>query len=287
MLLEELASHLRCPDCLSENVAAARGSFTCTDCGRVMAVRDGVIYALPAALDAESSANLSHYEEMAQRESSHLDQRSLTRNHRIKIEMVLNTLRLRDAGKACTVLELGMGSGSHGAAVADCGHEYIGVDIAPSALRRAAEKHPSLASATLVAGDATRLPIKNDQFDRAFCVGTLHHLPEPLDGLREVIRSLARGGRFCVLEPKRFYPAHFVGYVRNPQVEIGTLKVSGRRFARCLRELGVSEFGFAYCVYTPNRPAVLLPLYDVIDKICESTHALHWLSVMCCVHGTK
>lgn len=136
-------------------------------------------------------------------------------------------------------------------------------------------------------GDALGLPFQDGIFDQVFCVATLHHLPEPPLGVRELIRVLRLGERLCFLDPRRFRPTQLLGCLRNSNVEVGTFKTSGKGIRRLLRSLGVSEVQMKRRVLTPKTPESLRPLYDVIDRTCDRVGALGGLSVMFCAYGSK
>jgi ubiquinone/menaquinone biosynthesis C-methylase UbiE len=247
------------------------GSFTCQACGRVIELREGVFYAVASRMHEAAEANEKHFGHMAQQENAKNVRRSRSRNHHTKLEMVTRALGLQPGAPAQSVLEFGTGTGAHAAEIMEAGHHYTGLDIAAPLLRRARTTYPVLEGGILAAADATQTPFQDNLFDGVFCTATLHHLPEPLDGVRELYRMLKPGGRFCFLEPKRFYPVHFYGYLKNPDVEIGTLKTTKRRVINCLKDLGASEINIDYCVYTPNKPKALTGVFDVVDAVCEKT----------------
>ncbi len=281
---------LLCPDCRGGHLAPEdlpHAGFRCPSCGAFLEHRGPVINAVPKELSGDTSANLGHYEDMAHTEDSLLERRSKTRNHRIKFETISGIMGLSGDGPRRSVFEVGAGTGTHGAEFARLGHDYVGLDLSPAALYRAAGRNPSLETVPLIAGDATRIPLKDNLFDRVFCVATLHHLPEPLDGLREMIRVLKPGGIFCFMEPRWYYPTQLYGYFKNPDVEVSTFRIMSKRLLRALRRCGVKEARVACCVYTPNSPPWAIPVYNIVDRVCAAVRPLNALSVMRCTHGIK
>ncbi len=281
---------LRCPDCRSDRITqeeTPESGFRCAACGTFMQRHGAVISGLPKTMASNTEANLGHYEEMAHCGDSLLARRAKTRNHRIKFDTIAGITELGGDGPRKSVFEVGAGAGTHGAEFARRGHHYVGLDISAAALYRAAAENAVLVHAPLLAGDATRIPLGDNLFDVVFCVATLHHLPEPLDGLREMVRVLKPGGIFCFMEPRWYYPTQLYGYFCHPDVEVGTFKITSGRLLRALRECGVKEARVAPCVYTPNSPAVLIPLFDVIDQVCAAVSVLHPMSVVRCTHGVK
>jgi ubiquinone/menaquinone biosynthesis C-methylase UbiE len=103
-------------------------------------------------------------------------------------------VRLLDALPHHRVLEVGVGAGN----VLDevpTGQRF-GLDLSRSVL---ADARLRLASrATLLEGDAARLPFATHAFDRILCSEVLEHLPDPAEAVREIAR-VARPGSIVVL----------------------------------------------------------------------------------------
>ncbi len=283
---KEILTHLRCPDCLGKVSPCAEG-FRCGACGRELALYNNLLLGLPRELAPREEANRAHFDAIAGSEESELARRTKTRNHRRKMDMVVDCLKLRDCETSCRVLELGAGLGDHGTEICKLGHAYTAIDISPGLLRQAAQRYDALDSALLVAADAARIPLEDGLFDAVFCVATLHHLPDPEEGVREALRLLKPGGRYCFLEPKRFYPSVLLQYLRFPETEVSVMKMTVPNATHWVRAGGASQVCAGYCVYTPNGPRVLLGVWKAIDRLCESVSALHVASVMFCIYGTK
>lgn len=81
---------------------------------------------------------------------------------------------------------------------ADNDYMYIGTDIA--------FKRLLVAKAVIPEGDfvqcsALNLPFKRNQFDGVVAFGMMHHLPDPMKGVREAVDCLAEGGCLILHEP--------------------------------------------------------------------------------------
>lgn len=296
MLPESYLQKLRCPDCFEEDLSpdsevrpsqGREGRLSCPRCGRTLELRRGILHALPRDAAEAVETNRQYYDRLSARERNLLERRAATRNHRNKMAVVLEALGLSGGGPSRTILELGTGFGAHGAALQQNGHDYVGLDISPGLLEQAAERFPGLGSTLLVAGDATRTPFRDGLFDGVFCVATLHHLPHPQAGIREAVRVLAPGGRFCFLEPRRFYPTQLAQYLRHRSTEVSAMKVSPASVARWLGEAGMADSRVTYAIFTPNGPSWMTSAWDGLDRLCRRARWLHPLSVMFCVHGCK
>jgi ubiquinone/menaquinone biosynthesis C-methylase UbiE len=126
---------------------------------------------------------------------------------------------LDDVGPASNRgLDLGCGNGRHAEALAERVPSVVGVDVSRGLLRTARERARERGFADrlhLVHGDATALPFRDDAFDVAVYVATLHHLA-PRSARRRSLDELARvlrpGGRALVsawsTEHDRFEAEH-------------------------------------------------------------------------------
>jgi len=91
------------------------------------------------------------------------------------------------------VLDVGCGNGLHLAELARRAHRGAvhGMDLSPGMLEAARSK---VASASLLVGDAQRLPFVDGSFDRVLAMHMLYHVPDRDLALSEIRRSLRPGG---------------------------------------------------------------------------------------------
>jgi len=80
-----------------------------------------------------------------------------------------------------------------------------GLDISLESLELIERSHPALQR--LVVGDAEWLPYRGGAFDAVLLRGTLHHLTDLAQGMREFRRVLKPGGVLVMLEPCSDVPA--------------------------------------------------------------------------------
>lgn len=98
---------------------------------------------------------------------------------------------------SATGVDVGCGTGRWARLVAErVGHVYC-VDPSLKALG-SATKLLEGSSCTLLAGSAGALPLKDECADFAYSLGVLHHTPDPLVGLRDVVRVVRPGGPLLV-----------------------------------------------------------------------------------------
>jgi SAM-dependent methyltransferase len=99
------------------------------------------------------------------------------------------------------VLDLGCGSGTHFAWLADIvGPEgrIVGLDNDPENLAIARERitgAPYEGQIELREGPLSPLPFDDDAFDGVWCAGTLQYVPDPIAAIREMVRVVRLGGK--------------------------------------------------------------------------------------------
>ncbi|MFQ7078282.1 MAG: class I SAM-dependent methyltransferase [Christensenellaceae bacterium] len=62
--------------------------------------------------------------------------------------------------------------------------------------RKATKKYADRCS--ILCGDAMRLPYRDDTFDRAVSFESIYFWPDPVQGLKEMLRVLKRGGKIIL-----------------------------------------------------------------------------------------
>jgi ubiquinone/menaquinone biosynthesis C-methylase UbiE len=106
----------------------------------------------------------------------------------------VDRLRL-DAGDR--FLDIGCGLGAAIEHASKTGAAVAGVDPSPSMVERASRRVPE---AEVKVGSAESIPFPDDRFTAVLGVATFHHWARPEEGLREVLRVLAPGGRLMIVE---------------------------------------------------------------------------------------
>jgi SAM-dependent methyltransferase len=100
-------------------------------------------------------------------------------------------------------IDCGCGGGEYVRALRDAGAIAFGVEYQRAKLRSCGGGSRALG---LAAADIQALPFPDGAFDLAVVNEVLEHVPDDLQGLREVHRVLAPGGTLVVFSPNRLYP---------------------------------------------------------------------------------
>jgi len=204
---EVLERLLACPACLDGELAglplaAGVGKLTCRNCGEVYEVRDGLPVLLPPGADAARAHDeVDHHHGHKRRQAGWFD-RSVA--ERFEVERPHGTPRAYrwllgqklDRAVAglpplagATVVDVCCGSGMEAEYLARRGARVLAVDLSEGAARRARRRAAAYGLDYLVVvGDAERLPVRTQAADVAFVHDGLHHLDDPLVGVRELAR---------------------------------------------------------------------------------------------------
>lgn len=96
------------------------------------------------------------------------------------------------------VLDAGCGVGRHTYWASKFGaREVIGIDFS-DAVEASYENTKNLPNVHIIQADIYKLPFKKEIFDFAFCIGVLHHLPDPEKGFQSIIPFIKKGGTYSI-----------------------------------------------------------------------------------------
>ncbi len=108
-------------------------------------------------------------------------------------KLVNRLLDETDKKKVLSILELGCGNGVDSIAFGGKGHNVIGIDISPDAIKLA-KKNNKYNNVTFEVGDAENLKYKDDQFDLVYSMAVLHS-SDLKKSISELSRVLKAGGK--------------------------------------------------------------------------------------------
>ncbi len=100
-------------------------------------------------------------------------------------------LAVAEVAPGAEVLDVGCGPGDLAAAAAELGADTVGIDVAPSMVRRAAIAHPSI---PFRIGSFEEIPAGRGTFDAVLGNFVLNHVGRPEVAMREARRVLRTGG---------------------------------------------------------------------------------------------
>ncbi len=98
------------------------------------------------------------------------------------------------------VADLGCGTGATVSLLAPHVRRVVGVDRADEMLAAARERTGAFGNVELHASPLERLPLASASMDAAIFTLVLHHLPSPLEALREAARVVRPGGRLLIID---------------------------------------------------------------------------------------
>jgi len=109
---------------------------------------------------------------------------------------------LPQSGKDGRLVDVGCGTGHWMELFAGMGFHVVGVDVSNEMIRRAASRR--MGDASLVRGDAMRLPLKSSSFEVACAITLLEFVADPAAVVREMRRIVRPGGLIVVGVLNRF-----------------------------------------------------------------------------------
>jgi len=142
------------------------------------------------------------------------------------------------------ILDVGCGPGNWAlrAARALPGSLVAGVDFSLPMVQRAEAKRrrEGVLNCRFIAADARALPFLAESFDRARSTASLKFWPEPIQGLDEIHRILAPGGKLLVIEAARDTPPEEIReFLRSIRVGPLARSAGGWILSRFLRHHGL------------------------------------------------
>jgi SAM-dependent methyltransferase len=226
------------------------GELACEGCARTFGVRRGVPrFAALSEVEAEKAATAESFGWQWQH-FAHEDEGYA--------EQFLGWIApvAPDFFRGKLVLEGGCGKGRHTRLAAQWGaREVVGVDLS-AAVETAYAATRDLANAHVVQADIYRLPLKRALFDYAFCVGVLHHLPDPRAGFVALSRHVRPGGHLSAWVYGAENNEWIVRFV-SPLRERLTSRISPRALLHLSKIPAAAVFAATKLVYGPlnRRPA--------------------------------
>lgn len=187
--MNPIRAALRCPDCGApcDGTSAAPDSCRCRGCGRTFPLLHGVLHMAPKEVDAATRQTVDQF---GASWSAH--EYLAPYQERQFLDWIAPFTREGFEGR--TVLEAGCGKGRHTFLMAGYGvKELLAVDLS-EAVYLAAEYTKAFPWVHRIRADLLRLPLQDGEADLVVCLGVLHHLRDPLAGLRELWRVLRPGG---------------------------------------------------------------------------------------------
>ncbi|MEK6935107.1 MAG: class I SAM-dependent methyltransferase [Nanoarchaeota archaeon] len=147
-------------------------------------------------------------------------------------------IKILDIKESDIVLDIGAGPGAH--------LEYMrqkipnvkcmGIEISPTAIKKKLSKELDIRL-----GDMRKMPFRNESVNKVFSLGTVEHVPDTLQVLREIYRVTKSGGKIYLTIPNKI---SFFHITKNFKMLIGKWDIgyeasfSPRQFRKLLHKVG-------------------------------------------------
>jgi ubiquinone/menaquinone biosynthesis C-methylase UbiE/uncharacterized protein YbaR (Trm112 family) len=209
--MHDLMAMLVCPACRAGDLLGLDKddrfrTLTCTECGAEYEVREGIPLLLPPDFDASKAHDeLDHCHKHKHQQAGYFNRgvaeefeirrpHGTSRSYRWLITRKLQrSLEALPPMPGTTVVDVCCGSGLEAEFLVRRGARVIAIDISEGAARRAKARAERFGLDYLtVVGDVEHLPVRSRSADIAYVHDGLHHLPDPLVGIRELARVAGR-----------------------------------------------------------------------------------------------
>lgn len=172
--------------------------------------------------------------------------------------------------KGKKVLEVGVGAGTDFLQWVRAGTQAYGIDLTKEAIANTVRRLQleDLSACDLCVADAQKLPYQDDMFDLVYSWGVIHHAPDPLICLDEIVRVTKSNGTIKLMLYNRHSLFAFYRYLL-----CGVLK--GRFFTRWSSVIFYHQESLGTKAYTRKEMISILRRYPVVITHLKATVSSH------------
>jgi len=138
------------------------------------------------------------------------------------------------------VLDVGCGTGLLFRHVASEAENIIGVDVSKNLLLHAEERPDKPRNVNLVQADADHLPFTNGSFNAVFAFTVLQNMHKPLETLREIRRTAAKGACVVVTGLKKIFSTESLTKLLN-DAEFNVVSLKDEENLKCYVAFSLKE----------------------------------------------
>jgi len=166
------------------------------------------------------------------------------------------------------VLEVGVGAGTDFIQWARAGARAHGIDITEEAIRNTRQRLElnGLTCESLQVADAERLPFPDESFDLVYSYGVIHHTPDTVKALEEIVRVMRIGGRGKIMLYNKRSSIAWLNWVRHALLKGKIFKSLDSVLFDHMESLGTKA-------YTRGQVEAMLAPYPVRIRNLDATVA--------------
>ena len=189
-------------------------------------------------------------------------------------------------------MEIGCSYGNMTVLLATKFDRLTAVDMSPNSieLARARPERHGNDNVEFVADDAEKLEqIGDGSFDVIFSFSTTRYCPNVDKAIEQIHNKLDENGTAIIDFPNRHSPWHWIiKRVTRIKGHIHDNLYSRKELIELFSNAGFRDVEAKYFLFTTRRlPDVLLPLFRVVDAVCERIPGIRGLAGIIMVKGTK
>lgn len=169
----------------------------------------------------------------------------------VKADVLVELLQREAPARSLDILDVGCGNGAihHFLLSSGLPMKVTGIEVAAEFLEMARQANPAV---TYDVYDGSRLPYETAQFDAAFTICVMHHVPPGQwpDFLAEMGRVVRPGGLVAVFEHNPFNPvtAHIV---RTCQFDRNAVLLKPARLSKLMHDAKLVSVAREFILFTP------------------------------------
>lgn len=174
-------------------------------------------------------------------------------------------------------MDVGCGSGRFMSLLGKSVKYYHGLDISSEALKIAGTMFEEK-NTRIEKGDVTKLPFKNNTFDKVICIDVLEHIVDDITVLKEIRRILKSDGKAIIFfvdnfSSNKFFRKHFIGeedvghiHIYNKNIIIKKLKEANLKIEMIISYRTLLDY-LLNLVRRKTKPRIISPQVMKFDKI--------------------
>lgn len=183
------------------------------------------------------------------------------------------------------VLEVGVGAGTDFLQWVRTGAEAYGIDLTSESVehvKRRLELY-GLSCKELLVADAEDLPFIDNYFDLVYSWGVIHHSPNTIKALEEIIRVLKPGGKAKIMIYNRHSMLAFFFWFKHALLKLRPWKSIAWVLWNHMESLGtkgytIKEFQNILSKYSELKDYKVETIYTYYDKLCRFPKILQLIS---------
>jgi ubiquinone/menaquinone biosynthesis C-methylase UbiE len=183
------------------------------------------------------------------------------------------------------ILEVGVGAGTDFLQWVRAGAECYGIDLTPEAIDHVSRRLQlyGLEAKDLLVADAEDLPFVDNYFDAVYSWGVIHHSPNTIKALEEIIRVIKPGGEAKIMIYHRHSLLAFFFWIKHALLKFRPWKSIAWVLWNHMESIGtkgytIKEFNEILSKYNNLSEYKVGTIYTYYDKLARFPKFMQWIA---------